>query len=753
MLWCPCGWRPGRIREQQNLEKGNLVAVCCFVADIDDGTPPGALEGLWGNRAYVLYSSWGSTTEAPRWRVVFPLAVPIPAEEWRGVWERCSYWLLKNHNDRSAKDPSRMYYTPSCPPERLAEAFARSQDGEWLDARTLPPVPEKATGTPKAAPTSGTADVPVTADGDRSEGRPGDDYNASQTHEDIAALLLRWGWRRGADRGDAIDMIRPGKPSDIRSGTIGHVAPGVFYCFTDSAPPLAPGHGYDAFTLYTILEHGGDFKAAAAALAREGYGQPDISLPDAAFDWVSPKKAPEPPETQRFPLTEYGNAERLIRRHGEDLRFCPTRGWYVWNACAWVLDESGEVERRMKATVRKIQCEADALYRRARRENDADRKLGIQKEAAATLAWASKSESNNRIVAAMRLAQSEPGIPVEAGTLDADPLLLNLANGSLELTTGKLRDHARTDLCTKVLPYAYDPKAVCPTWDAFLKRILPEDLGAYLQRAAGYTLTGLTTEQCLWYLWGSGSNGKSTLVIVLQKLFGAYAVHLQSSVITVRPNGMVNDELAHLAGARLAVINELGKNETLAENVVKQITDTDVIRARFLYKNSFQFPQTHKVWIAANPKLYLADTGDGIMRRIKLVPFAVRIPEAEKDLHLLDKLVAELPGILNWALRGLTQYLAFGIQEPDVVRQAVEEYAEENDVWGQFLEDCCTVSGKAKVQPAYLYAAYCQWAERRNERIRSMTVFGKEIKSRFGVTKVSGQQYYTGLALNEGRMD
>lgn len=734
-LWSPCEWVSGTFRVQDQLEKGNLLNVSCFVADIDDGTPPDALKALWGNRAYVLYSSFTSTTTAPRWRVVFPLAVPIPANEWKEIWARCSHWLLHDHNDRSAKDPSRMYYTPSCPPERLGEAFTAIQDGEWLDARDLPPLPVAVT---PAKPTYSAGS---------GEGRPGDDYNAATTHEQIAQLLQAHGWRRGADRGDAIDMIRPGKPSDIRSGTIGHVAPGVFYCFTDSAPPFAPGHGYDAFMVYTLLECGGDYSEAARQLSQQGYGWADIEIiPDGVR-----KPAPPPngtpngttdgtPAKTLTPLTEYGNAERLIRRHGEDLRYCSALGWHVWDGRCWRLDESGEVERRAKDTIRKIKCEVKGA-------DDA--------RAKAVVKWATASESANRVSATIRLAQSEPGIHIPADQLDANPMVLNCQNGTLELLTGKLRPHDRADLLTRHLPYSYEPSATCPTWDAFLKRILPEDLIAYLQRAAGYTLTGLVTEQCLWYLWGSGSNGKSTLVVMLQRMLGEYATKMQSSVIVVKKGMMVNDELATLQGKRLAVINELGKHEQLAENIVKQITDTDVIRARLLYKNSFQFPQTHKIWIAANPKLYIADTGNGIMRRIKLVPFTVQIPEREKDLHLLDKLTAELPGILNWALRGLTQYLAFGIQEPAVVREAVETYAEENDIWGAFLADCCVVEPAKRVQAAQLYAAYCQWATARNERVKSLTIFGKELRDGkgFEVKKSNGNMYYHGLILKEGRME
>lgn len=267
-LWCPTAWVEGRKREKMNLEKGNLLDVSCFVGEFDDGTVPASLMDRWkadngDPLAFVIHSSYNHHTDAPRWRCVFPLTTPVPADQWKTeIWPRLSYWLFNNRNDAAAKDAARFYFVPSCPADRLEMAFCDMEaHGVFLDPYSIPPIPEQARPTPKPTGTRGTG-----------EGRPGDDFNEKATQDDVLAILLRVGWREQRRDGDTISVIRPGKPFDIRSGTIGHIAPNVFYCFSDNAQPLTHDRAYDPFSLFAILECNSDFKEAARRKASEGFG-------------------------------------------------------------------------------------------------------------------------------------------------------------------------------------------------------------------------------------------------------------------------------------------------------------------------------------------------------------------------------------------------------------------------------------------------------------------------------------------------
>ncbi len=342
------------------------------------------------------------------------------------------------------------------------------------------------------------------------------------------------------------------------------------------------------------------------------------------------------------------------------------------------------------------------------------------------------TESEARLRAMINLAQSEPGIPVTEVELDADPWLLNVLNGTLDLKTGELRPHLREDLITKLSPVRYDLDATCPTWDKFLQHIMDgdEDRIRFLQKAIGYSLTGSTTEQVLFIFYGNGANGKSTFLITIHSLLGDYARQTPTETLLIkRGNGIPND-VARLKGARFVDAAEAESGKQLAEALVKQLTGGDKIPARFLYGEFFEFDVTFKLFLAVNHKPIIRGNDYAIWRRIRLVPFNVTIPPEEQDKTLSEKLKAELPGILRWAVEGCLLWQKEGLGVPDLVKSATGDYRAEMDVIADFIAECCEVAPGAKTPFKALYKRYTEWCQENQEESIGKKDFGRCLTER-----------------------
>lgn len=420
-----------------------------------------------------------------------------------------------------------------------------------------------------------------------------------------------------------------------------------------------------------------------------------------------------------MPLTELGNAERLAGRHGHDLIYVYGIGWHVWDGRRWRRDKSGEVERKAVETVRSIHEEA------AKVESDEKRKELAK--------WAVASESAYRIKATIELARSMPGIPVEeADRLDGDPWLFNVLNGTLDLRTGELRDHNRSDLITKLALVEFDPEAIAPTWEAFLKRAIPsEDTRTFLKRAVGYSLTGRTTEKVMPCLLGPGDTGKTTFVEAVMDLMGEdYAKPAAPDLLLSKRGTSHPTEVADLLGKRFVATVEVEEGRYLAESLVKQLTGGDRISARFMRQDFFEFRPTHKIWLAANHPPIVRGGDDAIWNRLKKVPFGVIIPKEEQDRSLRDKLRAELPGILNWALEGCLEWQRDGLGEPEEVRLATEEYREDMDTFAEFLAERCILGPEEWVQTSELKRTYARWCEEAGQRTLNWQIITGRLRER-----------------------
>lgn len=396
--------------------------------------------------------------------------------------------------------------------------------------------------------------------------------------------------------------------------------------------------------------------------------------------------------------TDMGNAERLIDQYGEDVCYIHAfKKWLIWDGQRWIMDDSGHIQRLAKATVRHIYTEA------------ADIDDPIIRDAVAK--HARNSEAAARLSAMSKLAESER--PMAPEKLDADPWLLGVANGTINLRTGGLHAPRREDFITKQAGTAFDPAANCPLWLSFLDRIFEGDAEMldYVQRIAGYALTGDTREQCLFVLHGSGANGKSVFLSVLHALLGDYAVTMFTQTIMTKAQTGANNDVAALRGARLAEGSEVEEGQRMAESSVKQMTGGDRIQARFLYGEFFEFIPQFKILLAANHKPRIRGDDYAIWRRIRLLPFAVTIPEGERDGDLTRRLLMELPGILNWAVAGCLKWQKDGLKTPRRVTDATNDYREEQDLIRQWMNDCCVVQQGAAAGAAALYQSYKEWAK------------------------------------------
>jgi P4 family phage/plasmid primase-like protien len=585
--------------------------------------------------------------------------------------------------------------------------------------------------------------------------RPGDRLNEQADIDWWQDLLCRHGWRDVSRPGLVSRGIyyfqRPGKVGREPSATYGATG-SSFYVFSSNALPFEAETAYSPFAAYALLEHGGDFARAAKALALE-YGMDGTQEAHRRQNGQGPPR----PHTLPIPYGDVWNAQALQRAYGEQVRYCaPLGGWLLWSGTHWEKDETEQIMTLARQTL--TSCLVDAAQAK-----DTDRLQHI-----------SRCFTHSKLTAMIAQASSLPGIAVKPTLFDQDPWLLNCTNGTLDLRTGTLRPHDPEDYLTKGIPLAYDQTAPCPLWEQFLWRVMGGSQGtdsldmnagtledrtaadqratamiAFLQRAVGYSLTGSTREQCLFILYGITKTGKSTFIATLRALLGPYGQQADMASFLHKDRDEVRNDLADLVGSRLVCALETQEGRRLAESLIKQMTGgVDLIKARFLFHEHFTYKPQFKIFLGTNHKPVIRDTDSAIWERIRLVPFTVQIPKAERDKTLDERLQQELPGILAWAVRGCLDWQRLGeLQEPQPVVEATTGYQKEMDAMGRFLEECCILSAQVRVKVGDLYAAYKKWCEDSGEPPLTLTKFGYRLDEQ-GFAKVhSGGVWRLGIGL------
>lgn len=442
--------------------------------------------------------------------------------------------------------------------------------------------------------------------------------------------------------------------------------------------------------------------------------------------------------------TDLGNAKRMSELYRETLRYvCETKQW---------LEKQGSgVWRRVDelhvlSLARKLIA---LIYEEMFRLSPGSRQSMAM--------HAQYTESNTGLKNAVDLFRSEPGIALSASNLDCGDWLLPVRNGLIDLQTGTFTP-MRPDLhITYTAAVDYDPNATCPIWERFLLRIMNGDVALveYLRRAIGYTLTTMTSEHALFFAYGSGANGKSTFLNVLRALFGDLGAQANGDML-LEKNGAAgmsqnaaSSEVARLMGKRLVAMSEVEDGRHFSEKTVKWYTGGEVITARMLYQNAFEFKPRFKLWLAGNYKPTVKGSDHGIWRRMKLIPFTVTIPPEERDPDLERKLCAELPGILNWALVGCQHWRENGykLNEPKVIADEVAEYRNEMDIVSSWLSEFTRDDPEGWIHFGDTYKFFKAWSEAQYNFAYSGKRFGMILRDKGYVPAAVPDRIYRGLSL------
>ena len=445
------------------------------------------------------------------------------------------------------------------------------------------------------------------------------------------------------------------------------------------------------------------------------------------------------PGVRTYSLDDTGNARRFRDRYAD---------WMVWDGARWKRDDL--------ATIKGL---ADEMLDQMDKACFGIRDINT---AGALRRHVQKSRSSRSKEAFLKEAQHLPGIPMLPEQFDKNKGLLNLRNGILNLARRELVPHDRARYITRMAQVDYDPDAKAPVWEAFIQSVTGGDaqLAEYLQVMVGYCLCGSTREQCMFFLYGDGANGKSTFLETLAKMLGDYCMNAQADTIAStrsRSSGAARSDVARLKGARFVTLEEGDQGATLDEGLVKQMTGGNTITARFQYGKEFEFRPEFKLVEATNhlPKIHGTDVG--IWRRIRLVPFTQSIPEEKQDILLPQKLEAELPGILNWALDGLQKWLAnsqggrrHGLPACAAVDSAVNAYKQDQDRIAAFLADCTEPAEGSTVQASVLFRTYLNWCSENNEKWRMANKqFGMEVKKHYEIRKGRYYNEFVGLRFSD----
>jgi len=438
-------------------------------------------------------------------------------------------------------------------------------------------------------------------------------------------------------------------------------------------------------------------------------------------------------------FTDTTNAYRLMTEHGKDIRYNALwKKWLVWNGAHWSLDDGYLIHDRGLRMIR-------GIYEELLKTADYRDRLEIEKHAM-------QSESARRRKALIEVASWIPELNVKTDDLDCDPWLLNVRNGTIDLRTGEIREHRPEDLITMRANVDFDPRADCPAWRQFLLQIMnySHELFGFVQKAEGWAVTGDTSEQTTFILFGSGANGKSTFLNTLMNILGEYASATPTATFMKRTGDHMTNDLARLRGTRFVTTTETDQGRRLSEPLIKQITGNDRITARFLYGEYFNFVPTFKIWMATNHKPVIKGTDHGIWRRIKLLPFTTKIEEERQDRRLEEKLMLESAGILNWLVEGARRWRAEGLKAPKIVVNATDEYRAEMDVIGDFLKDRCSMAEGAAVRARELFKCYQDWCDDNNERACSERLFGLRLKE-LGIAqkRCMDERHWLGVGLGE----
>lgn len=490
----------------------------------------------------------------------------------------------------------------------------------------------------------------------------------------------------------------------------------------------------------------------------------------AAFRAAEQDLPPADPRALAHELrNDLGNARRLQARHGADMKYVEGMGWVVWDAARWrVEDGPAQAMIRAHQTAEAILAEADALPEfdepepnkatapeaheawEKRRDRHASARRGLQKFAI--------SSGNAGRCAAM-LSAAEPYLRLSPDRLDANPFLLNVQNGTIELGDRVLiRAPIRSDYVTRMAPVTYDANASCLGWNAFINDVFEgqHETAIFVQKWLGYALTGDQSEQVISIFEGKGSNGKSTLLEVVARIMGDYAATTPVETILhqdKKGGSGPSPDVARLRGVRLVRTSEPEAGSRLSESFMKQWTGGEKMTVRHLHREFFELAPMGKLTVSVNIRPVIVGKDHGTRRRIHVVPFKRRFDKGggeSRGRTLVDKLHAEAPGILNWLIEGFRMWWADGLVPPAAVVEATDQYFAEMDPIGQFVRDACEADPAVRVSATELHDAFSAWCKQQNEEVKSLTAFGRRLNDLgFGKEVAAGRIFRAGIRIKD----
>lgn len=414
-------------------------------------------------------------------------------------------------------------------------------------------------------------------------------------------------------------------------------------------------------------------------------------------------------------------------KYAEDLRYVAAWGkWIAWDGCRWRTDDTLSVYDRAREI-----CRSAAT-------NSEKESVSVRLAAAATVS------------AVERLARADRRHAATVDQWDADSWLLNTPGGTVDLRTGVLRPSRREDYQTKIAATA--PGGECVQWLRFLDQVTDgsEPLKGFIKRMCGYALTGSTCEHALFFLFGTGANGKSVFINTVAGVMGDYARTAAIETFIASQSEKHPTDLAGLQGARLVTAVETEDGRRWAESKLKALTGGDKIAARFMRQDFFEFVPQFKLVIAGNHKPGLRTVDEAMRRRFNLLPFTVTIPPRERDSELTERLRAEWGGILQWMIEGCLEWQRDGLNPPEAVRNATDQYMADEDSFGRWLDDCCVTKRGCWTPASALFQSWQQWCEKYSEHAGSQKRFSQNLESRgFVGERTSAARGFTGIALRE----
>ena len=446
---------------------------------------------------------------------------------------------------------------------------------------------------------------------------------------------------------------------------------------------------------------------------------------------------------KRYNLSDSGNGERFADKFDGQIKYSFVhKKWYYWTSKFWAEDLTGEVRKLADDLIEDMRKEAFSI-------DDEDQ----QKEYIKNLNRALSSKGKEALI---KEAQHRNSLPVLPQEFDKNIDYFNAQNGVVNLRNGEVMQHSSNLMMSKISNCNIE-KGTPERWLKFLSEIMDGDmeLVRYLQKAVGYSLSGSTREQCTFFCYGTGSNGKSTFLDIISELLGSYAMNAQPETVMSRQQtaGSTQD-IARLQGARFVTTVEPNEGVKLNEGLMKQLTGGDVVTACYKYGMDFEYKPEFKLWMATNHKPIIRGTDNGIWRRIQLIPFTVSIPDDKVDKQLKYKLRRELPQILNWAVEGCILWQKEGLKKPEAVELATKEYRNEMDIMNAFLEECVIITNdETREKASDVFKVYSSWARDNNEWEMSNTRFGKEFSRRFDKKRTNGCIYYIGLRISDEYQD